>query len=564
MISQTTLLRTIKGGSISLAVAAILFAAFTTQAQSQDAAKDGQPQVLTRGPIHEAFATPVTFDPKPGASAPRMPPPLVDELPPDQKPDGDNVAWIPGYYQWDEERKNFVWISGFWRVMPPGRKWIPGYWNKQDDNSSQWVSGYWAAAEQAQVEYLPAPPPTLETGPQNQAPGPNYIWTPGCYVYRDSHWWWRPGFYVAASPGWIWMPAYYAYTPCGYVYVDGYWDWSVRRRGVIFAPCYWSAWSYRPVYVYRPTVCIDVDIVTDHFFCRTGYGCYYFGDYYGGTYVSLGFSPWFKFHYARGGGYCPVYAYNAWYFRSSNPRWEIELSAGYDYRFRNVDARPPRTYVAQVNIINKTTVINNTTIVNKTVVAKPITQIAADSAGKKDAPMHFAKIDASQQKQFKQQGMESQQLVQKRFDMEKQASKQLGGNVAAQRNSQSNSQTTGNRQPLKLDMPKSPIVAKPADKMGSGADIQHGDGTKISSQPPEKPGQGNTTRNASGTGTSGSGGAPTGGTKLTVPPGDGATKPAGGASGVSGGSKPTTATRPAGGSGSGSSGGSGKPGKVGS
>src|SRR5439155_16260103 len=121
-------------------------------------------------------------------------------------------------------------------------------------------------------------------------------------------------------------------------------------------------------------------------------------------------------------------------------------------RFRNVDARPPRTYIAQQTIINNnTTIINNkTTIVNKTVVAKPLTQIAADSAKSKDAPMKFAKIDAAQQKQFKQQGAESQQLVAKRFDMEQQVVKQSGGRVGAA------GTAGGVKQPLKVDLRNSP------------------------------------------------------------------------------------------------------------
>ena len=36
------------------------------------------------------------------------PPDPVEELPPDQKPDGDNVLWISGYWDWDEEDKEFI------------------------------------------------------------------------------------------------------------------------------------------------------------------------------------------------------------------------------------------------------------------------------------------------------------------------------------------------------------------------------------------------------------------------------------------------------------------------
>ena len=94
---------------------------------SPAAAADGM-QVLTRGPVHEAFAETVTFDPKPGIVATKAPPAAIEELPPDQKPEGANVAWIPGYWAWDDERNNFLWVSGIWRDLPPGRQWVPGYW----------------------------------------------------------------------------------------------------------------------------------------------------------------------------------------------------------------------------------------------------------------------------------------------------------------------------------------------------------------------------------------------------------------------------------------------------
>ena len=43
----------------------------------------------------------------------------VPELPPANKPDGPDVQWVPGYWAWDDERQDFIWVSGFWRVPPP-------------------------------------------------------------------------------------------------------------------------------------------------------------------------------------------------------------------------------------------------------------------------------------------------------------------------------------------------------------------------------------------------------------------------------------------------------------
>src|SRR5436190_8463277 len=133
------------------------------RAQSSDTGNDQGAEVLTRGPVHEAFAGVVTFNPVPGVVIPKAPPANIEEVPPDQKPEGDNVTWIPGYWAWDDERSDFHWVSGVWRALPPGRQWVPGYWT-QSGTGYQWISGYWADAKQAETTYLPAPPATIETG----------------------------------------------------------------------------------------------------------------------------------------------------------------------------------------------------------------------------------------------------------------------------------------------------------------------------------------------------------------------------------------------------------------
>ncbi len=190
-------------------------------------------QVLTRGPVHEAFAETVTFDPEPGIVVPKAPPAAIEELPPDQRPEGANVAWIPGYWGWDDERSDFLWVSGIWRALPPGRQWVPGYWGKSGQGF-QWTSGYWADAKVSEVEYLPEPPATVEVGPNIAAPSADDTWLPGCWVWHQSRYAWRPGFWAAVQPDWVWVPAHYVWAPRGYVFVDGYWDYSVgpSRRAV--------------------------------------------------------------------------------------------------------------------------------------------------------------------------------------------------------------------------------------------------------------------------------------------------------------------------------------------
>jgi hypothetical protein len=423
---------------------------------------------LTRGPVHEAFGKPVTFNPKPGLIIPKEPPAPVEELPPEEKPEGDNMTWIPGYWSYDEERSDFIWVSGFWRAVPPERQWVAGYWHKTPEGH-QWTSGYWAPAKVKEAEYLAPPPESLETGPSTQPPTQDHTWVPGCWVWHDTRYVWRPGYWLVAQPGWIWVPAHYVWTPCGYVFCDGYWDYSLRKRGVLFAPVYINRVVYtRPGYVYSPTIIIDGDVVTEHFFVRPAYGHYYFGDYYATTYVSVGITPWFSFHYQRA-CYDPVFAYYECHYRRIDPGWSVRIHADFTYRRDHVDARPPRTFVAQqtvINNINKTKVIENKTVIKNTnvnnsgnlVLAKNIKEAAAD----KQAPVKFEKVAQAQRQELSKQAKEVRQATDQRIKLENEAAKQLAAGPK-------------DGKPLKLERPSSPVVAKAH---------QDGDKDKGKSPPP--------------------------------------------------------------------------------
>src|SRR4051812_18638656 len=71
--------------------------------------------VQARGPVHEAYAGPTEARPEPTPLVAKQPPDPVAEVPPDQRPEGDNVVWVPGYWSWDQDASDFLWVSGFWR-----------------------------------------------------------------------------------------------------------------------------------------------------------------------------------------------------------------------------------------------------------------------------------------------------------------------------------------------------------------------------------------------------------------------------------------------------------------
>jgi hypothetical protein len=299
-------------------------------------------EVLTRGAVHEAYAQPIVFDAVPSPIVPQQPPNPVDEIPPDQKPEGDNVAWIPGYWSWDPDDHRFIWTSGIWRAVPAGLDWVPGYWG-QAEGGFQWVSGFWRRNQTAEVSYLPQPPQSLEAGPVGDAPTQDNVWVPGTWIWRPTGYGWRPGYWAQCHPGWIWTPASYVWTPSGYVFVDGYWDYSIARRGVLFAPVAFSnQTAYAGGYAYSPTVAIDSDVFTAYLFCRPNYRAYCYGDYYAPNYFQAGIYPWFSFHNSRF-GYDPIFAYYGWHYRNDRG-WHDRLVADYRFRREHIEARPPHRF----------------------------------------------------------------------------------------------------------------------------------------------------------------------------------------------------------------------------
>src|SRR5262245_56188772 len=191
-------------------------------------------EVQGRGPVHEGYAQPPDSAPADAPVVTQKPPDPIPEVPPDQRPEGDNVIWTPGYWDWDADRGTFIWVTGCWRVVPPGRKWMPGYWAPVN-GGYRWVQGFWAPATATDVYYNEAPPAPLETEPTVAAPDANSFWVPGCWYYR-SRWIWRKGYWCPYQPGWVYCPPRWCWTPRGYLFCSAFWDRPLARRGCLFAP----------------------------------------------------------------------------------------------------------------------------------------------------------------------------------------------------------------------------------------------------------------------------------------------------------------------------------------
>jgi hypothetical protein len=334
---------------------------------------DGPPpeegaEIQTRGPIHEAYAQPVDTNPRPGPVVPKAPPDPIPETPPETRPDGDNVLWIPGYWGWDQERKDYLWVSGFWRIPPGGRKWVPGHWSTVEDGV-QWTCGFWAPDTQTEAQYLPEPPPSQENGPSVPEPNENCFYVPGSWLYQNSNYTWQPGYWAEPQPGYVWTPSYYSQTPSGYLYVSGYWDYPLAGRGLLFSPVYFNRPLWRtPGWSWRPNYWVGANALTASLWVGAPWRHYYFGNYYGRGYANWGFRPWFN--YGRGGYGDPLFNYYRWQNRT-NPGWYNNLVATHDNRMSGRWVGPPKTFAEQnrrVRAQNATNVAvnrNNPVIANK-------------------------------------------------------------------------------------------------------------------------------------------------------------------------------------------------------
>lgn len=306
-------------------------------------------EFLARGPIHEAFAEPTVRSPQSSPLVAKEPPKPIEELPPDQMPQGANVHWIPGYWAWNDDTGDFLWVSGTYRTTPPGRHWVPGYWNPAP-GGWQWVAGFWAEQETNHMELLSSPPPEPVDEAIPPAPDAASIYQPGSWVSRENRYLWRSGFWSPYHADWTWTPASYVWTPGGYIFNDGFWDYPLRDRGLLFAPVNIDRrlWS-QPGWLYRPSYVVHENFLLAALFVRPSCNHYYFGDYFDPAYDRLGFIPWTGVRHGRA-VVDPLFSHYQAQFRAQ-PTWSRDQGQLYAERRQDPAARPPRTLIQQNAVI---------------------------------------------------------------------------------------------------------------------------------------------------------------------------------------------------------------------
>lgn len=300
-----------------------------------------KPEVLTSGPVHEAYAEPVNANVQQGVIAPKAPPENINETPPTQKPEGENYYWVPGYWSWDSTRNDYIWVSGCWRVAPPNTYWVPGYWT-QVDNGWEWVAGFWAPITDSQIQYLPKPPDVDYTVPSNEG-NPDSMWVPPCYYWYNNQYILRQGYWLPQQQNWVWMPSCYLWTPRGYIFRAGRWDYPFEQRGLLFSPVYFHSHNFGIGFSFSPGIVVNIGSISLSLFTYPRYCHYFYGDYYDNTYLNAGIYPWFDFQYYHT-WYDPIYEYDRWHHRHDDPHWSERQRSDYEHYRSDRNIRPSRTY----------------------------------------------------------------------------------------------------------------------------------------------------------------------------------------------------------------------------
>ena len=367
----------------------VVYPAAPSAATDSTVGDDGM-EVLTRGPIHEAFADVSVNEAMPAAVIRRIVPEPINEVPPDYRPEGDTIQWISGYWSWDDEQNDFVWVSGIWRDVPPGRQWIPGYWIAVE-GGSRFVSGYWTDIEEPETVYLPPPPEPLPAAAGTYSASSDALWVDGHWLWSGNGYVWQAGYWQDHRPDMIWNPAHYVWTPRGHVFVRGYWDYQFNRRGLLFAPRYYPRPSYKSHgYHYTPSIALSIDSVFLSLFIRKNHHHYYFGDYFDHRYERRGFLPWYSRHATRY-GFDPCYRSHRWHQMRHNKHWEHNYHQQYQFRRDHRETRPPALYRSQVSHNS-----GRSLTPPEQLLGRPLAEVVET----RDQPVRFTRLNSEHKRDF--------------------------------------------------------------------------------------------------------------------------------------------------------------------
>jgi hypothetical protein len=183
---------------------------------------------------HDALRAAEAPRPLDRARAPKEPPAPIAERPSGARPER-RAQWVPGYWDWDPARAEYVWMGGLWQVPPPGTIWAGSRWMRDGDG---WYRrpGFWSRARgplgvpttasdgRAPAWRMTGPPADHPADKVADAPGADYFFVAGHYAPDGDQLRWKPGFWTRGHAGWDWIPARWVRRPSGWEFRAGRWS----------------------------------------------------------------------------------------------------------------------------------------------------------------------------------------------------------------------------------------------------------------------------------------------------------------------------------------------------
>ena len=392
----------------------------------------------------------------------KEPPQPIQEMPPDQKPAGQNIQWIPGYWAGTSRATTSSGSAASGASRRPIVSGFPATGTKSTGaTSGSREPGFRSVREtRAKPAVVLAPAPAEPRSRSQHAPALSQRELDSRLLVLAS-----VGIRLAArilggrpaqldldaralclDPEWLSLRA-------------GYWDLPVANRGLMFAPVYYPQPVYaQPNFVFTPSIGIVGSAVTANLFVQASTNQYMFGNFYAQNFVSVGITPWFSFSFATGPPlfYDPLFSYYAVINVRQNPGWVAAVREQYVLRRDRVELRPPNTYIEQTRIIERNVnITRNVTVVDHRELAMPLSRLAADPVAGRG--MRMVKVEEAERQQFRQQVAQLHQFREQRVQQEREGARaRAAGGAAAQR-------------PRPMNLPHSPIASHPARATGSQA-----------------------------------------------------------------------------------------------
>ncbi len=143
-------------------------------------------------------------------------------------------AFVPGNYDWDENKQQWVWIAGHYESARQGERFSPGHWDRQRDpyTNKDWyifTKGTW----QQDPGYRNPPPQPTYNGPASAPPPPReerydpragFIWARGHYEWRTNQYEWIGGHWERERAAKRWVDARWELRGSVWVFTDGGWQ----------------------------------------------------------------------------------------------------------------------------------------------------------------------------------------------------------------------------------------------------------------------------------------------------------------------------------------------------